>query len=106
MIGLKTYDGTYIWLDRQGRVRTAGPLANYWLRAIDQPHMLLDLDAKARFESANPGVIMEPGSIERPIRSDGELREVVRRYCTADGQRENLREYVQIPERYELGDNA
>ena len=95
MLGIKTRDGTYVWLDERGRVRASGILERDWKRRLAARHPLPDYDAKERLEQSYAArgefIIAEPCDVMRAVRSFGELVEVMRRLSS------DFEEYVQVP---------
>ena len=95
MVGIRTPDRTYVWMDARGRIQTAGPRARHWKRLARGRHPLPDYDAKIRAEQAaerrGEWIIAEPGDILRKPRSFGELVDVMR------GLAPGCDEWVQVP---------
>ena len=94
MLGIRTKDGTYVWMDRGRKIHSSGPQAVAWKLRLAARHPLPDYDGKERHERAAAArgeyVIAEPGDIMRRVRSLGELVDVMRRLSS------DHEEYVQV----------
>lgn len=103
MVGSRTPDHTYVWMDARGNVRASGPRARHWRKRLAGCHPLPDYDAKEAYERKHDyQVICEPLDIKRRVRTTGELIEVTRRLCEQDGLGPPL-EWIEIPTSHDQG---
>ena len=95
MLGIKTNDGTFVWMDSRGKIEASGAQARHWRKVARGKHWLLDLDSKIKAERAaerrGEYIIVDPCDVQRRVRSFGELVDVMRRL------EPGCQEYIQIP---------